>query len=140
MEEGKKEYEIAYLVLAPEQEQEVVSVLKQNGAEIINQKTATSVALAYKIKHHASASLGVCQFRVDGDAIKSINEVLKLNKNVLRFLIVTPPIKPVAATGFANRGERGERTERGEQAEKKPAPAGAISNEALSEKLEEILK
>lgn len=136
MEEGRKEYEISYLLTALDSEQEVVSVLKQNGAEIFHQKPATSVALSYVIKKHPSAYFGFCHFTAEAAAIKPIDETLKLKKSVLRFLIITPPVKMPAP-----RVMPGQPDVSGKPEKKVPAAASTtLSNEALSEKLEEILK
>ncbi len=126
-EENKKEYEIAYLLATPEAEQEVLALLKQNGAEISNQKAATSIPLAYQIKKHATAFFGFSYFMADPSAIKPVTDALRLQKGVLRSLIITPPVR-VAAPMLPGAG----------RPEKKVAPT--ISNEALEEKLEEILK
>ncbi len=132
-EETKKEYEISYLVTAPETEQEVLSVLKKNGAEITHQKAATSIVLAYPIKKHTSAYFGFCHFNVDAAAVEPIDATLRLHKGLIRFLIITPPVKMAASGLFGGNG-------RPERPEKKVTAPGALSNEALSEKLEEILK
>ncbi len=139
MQEGKKEYEISYLLAAPETEQEVLSVLKKNGAEITHQKPSTSITLAYPIKKHPVAYFGFCHFNADASAIKPIDDILRLQKGLIRFLIITPPVKMAVPrlTGDAGRPERP--TAAGKPEKKVTAPA-AISNEALSEKLEEILK
>lgn len=143
--EGKKEYEISYLLAAPESEAEVLSVLKQNGAEITHQKPSASITLAYPIKKHAVAYFGFCHFNADTSAIRPIDDILRLQKGLIRFLIITPPVKMAVPrlTGDAGRPERPTTPttagKPGKPEKKVPAPA-AISNEALSEKLEEILK
>ena len=129
--EGKKEYEISYLLTAPEAEQEVISTLKQNGAEISVQKPVASITLAYPIKRHATAYFGFCQFMADASAIKSMDDALRLKKGVIRFLVMTPAVKVPTPGAFAVKSDK---------AEKKPVAPAALSNEALSEKLEEILK
>ena len=125
--ENKKEYEIAYLLTSPEAEQEVLALLKQNGAEISHQKAAASIPLAYQIKKHATAFFGFAYFFADPSAIKPVTDALKLQKGVLRSLVITPPVR-VAAPTVPGTG----------RPEKKVSPN--ISNEALEEKLEEILK
>lgn len=129
--EGRKEYEISYLLTAPEAEQEVVSVLKQNGAEISMQKPLASIVLAYPIKRNTSAYFGFCHFTADAAAIKPMDDALRLKKGVIRFLVMTPAVKVPAPSIYAAKGDK---------VEKKPAAPTALSNEALSEKLEEILK
>lgn len=133
--ESKKEYEISYLLADPAVEAEVLAVLKQNGASINYQKPVSSIALAYEIEHHNSAYFGFCQMSADTQAIKPIDDTLRLKKGVLRFLVITPPVKiPVAGESLM-----GKPTQAGKPERKAPAPT-SMSNEALSEKLEEILK
>lgn len=127
--ESKKEYEISYLLTDPAIEAEVLDVLKQNGASINYQKPISSITLAYKIGKHASAYFGFCQFTAETPAIKLVDDTLRLKKGVIRFLVITPPVKiPVPGESLLGKPEK-----------KVSAPA-AMSNEALSEKLEEILK
>ncbi len=135
-EETKKEYEISYLLNNPEIESEVLSILKKNGVEITNQKSATSIVLAYPIQKHLSAYFGFCHFNAEPAAIEPIDATLRLHKGLIRFLIITPPVKLAAPGPMSGIG----RPERSERLEKKVAAPGALSNEALSEKLEEILK
>ncbi len=127
--ENKKEYEISYLLADPALEAEVVAVFKQNGASIHYQKPVSSITLAYAIEKHASAYFGFCYLFLDTQAVKPIDATLRLKKGVLRFLIITPPVKMVVPGESAV----------GKPEKKVSAPA-AMSNEALSEKLEEILK
>ncbi len=124
-EEQKKEYEISFLLTAPEAEKNLVSLLSRLGAEIYHQKPVAELRLAYKIKKYTSAYFGFCHFRALPEAIQEIKPALRLVPEVLRFLLVTPTIKLVS--------------EQPPRPERKPA-APILSNEALSEKLEEILK
>lgn len=130
--EIKKEYEISFLLTSPDAEKELTAVLKSNKAEIYFQKPATELKLAYKIKRHSAALFGFAQFRAEPALIKPIDETLRLNTGVIRFMIMTPPMK-AATSSVAPSQPMTTRPER------KPATP-ALSNEALSEKLEEILK
>lgn len=133
--ENKKEYEISFLLTAPAAEKELAAVLAKFGAEIYFQKPAASLQLAYKIKRQSSALFGFCHFRAIPDAIKQIKDALNLTPSVLRFLIITPPV--VMQTEHVDRREM-----RGLMDKKPPVTSAGpmLSNEALSEKLEEILK
>lgn len=125
--DDKKEYEIAFLLVSPEKEEGVAKILQDNEAEIFHQKSVNKINLAYPIKKHDSAYFGFYHFRASRDGISKIRETLRLNSDVLRFLIVTPPIEAAAPQPIPSRPVR-----------KQPEPV--LSNEALSEKLEEILK
>lgn len=128
--ENKKEYEISFLLTSPEAEKELAGILQKHGADVFYQKPAAELPLAYKIKKHISAYFGFYHFRAMPEAIKPLKEELNLATPVLRFLIITPPVKLATEARPPSRFERGERKE----------TAPILSNEALSEKLEEILK
>lgn len=123
-EENKKDYEIAFVLISQEAAKEVVDILSQHQAEVFYQSPLVDLKLAYPIKKHVSAQFGFFQFRAGADVIEKIKNVLALNPNVLRSLIITPPGKLVS-----NAQPRQER---------KPAPI--LSNEALEQTIEEILK
>ena len=124
MDENKKDYEIAFALTSQEAVGELVDVLSQNEAEVLYQSPVAEVKLAYNIKKHSSAQFGFYQFRAGVEAIEKIKKALGLNPKVLRFLIITPPVK---LAGIQPRPER-----------KQPTPI--ISNEMLEGKLEEMLK
>ncbi|KKU77186.1 MAG: 30S ribosomal protein S6 [Parcubacteria group bacterium GW2011_GWA2_47_8b] len=124
--ESQKEYEIAFLLSSLEAEKDLEGALRQNHAEFTYQKSATEQHLAYPIKKHNSAYFGFYNFKTEPANIKLIKDALALNANVLRFMIITPPVKIASAAPQA-------------RPEKKPA-AAVVSNQALEEKLEEILK
>lgn len=138
--EGRKEYEISYLLTTPEAEQEVVSVLKENGAEITHQKSVASITLAYSIKKHATAYFGFCHFTAEPAEVKLIHGTLQLKKTVLRFLILTPPVKIPVPRVMPGQAEVAGRPATASKPERKAPASTTLSNEALSEKLEEILK
>ena len=127
--ENKKEYEISFLLTSLESEKEFAGTLAKLGAEIFYQKPVAELRLAYKIKKHDSAYFGLYHFKASPDIVKGVKEALNLNTNVLRFLIITPPVKLASA-------EQPRQQVRPERKETTPI----LSNEALSEKLEEILK
>lgn len=123
-EENKKDYEMAFVLTAPEAAKELADVLVQHQAEIFHQSPLAEARLAYPIKKHASGQFGFYQFRAQPEAINKMRETLLLNPNILRFIIINPPVKIESAP---------------ERQERKPV-APIVSNEMLEEKLEEILK
>lgn len=131
MEDSKKEYEISFILTAPEAEKSLADVLAKNGAEVYFQKPAAEVRLAYKIKRHTSGWFGFYHFRMNPENVKEVRQALQLTPDVLRSLILTPPVKIVTEQPMS--------TLRPSADSKKPT-APILSNEALSEKLEEILK
>ncbi|MBI3046309.1 MAG: 30S ribosomal protein S6 [Candidatus Harrisonbacteria bacterium] len=135
----KKEYEIAILAKMPEVSA-VTDILNQYRAEIFYQSPVTEVRLAYPIKKQRQAYFGFFQFRAEPEAVEKIQQALKLNSSILRFLAVSSPIKkseklqrPAAEIKYSR--------SKPEPAAAESVPLGGIlTNEALEEKLEEILK
>ena len=124
------DYELAFLLTSGEAFLGLADVLKNHGAEITYESPINQIKLAYTIKKQTSAFFGFCNFRAPKDAVKKVNDDLSFIPALVRFLIITPPLKPAA------REPRPERPY--EPRTEKPVPA--LSNEALEEKLEEILK
>lgn len=124
MDENKKDYEIAFLLKSPEALKELSGALKSQGAELVYESPLKEAALSYPIKKHNSAQFGFFHFQSNPESIAKMKEALGLSQNVLRFLIVTPPVKMASAQP---------------RQERKPA-APVMSNEMLEGKLEEMLK
>lgn len=130
-EEGKKVYELAFLLKDPSLDKVVIDFLNQYKAVIINQSPVNSLKLAYPIKKQTAAFFGVINFESDPASMKALSNALNLSNDVLRFLIIaTPAVKKTT-----------EKPETKRSGKVDSAPSGAVlSNKALEEKLEEILK
>ncbi len=132
----KKEYEISFVLSEESGTAEVEKALRNAGAEMSGVLTASAIRLAYPIKKHENAYFGFMHFSAMPDAILKVKSELAHNPKVLRLLVLTPPVKhPV----------RSERVSPGTKpvsvvSEVLVKPEGAVSNEALEKKLEEILK
>ncbi|OGY61358.1 MAG: hypothetical protein A3H06_00450 [Candidatus Colwellbacteria bacterium RIFCSPLOWO2_12_FULL_44_13] len=128
----KKTYEIAYMLRFEEDSGEIAKGLNEHEAKILKENAVTPLKFAYPIKKEKSGFFGYNEFEADPQKISSINKTLELNQKILRFLITTPPVgKPTVKRGERYEGERVERVA--------PQPK-VLTNEALEEKLEEILK
>ena len=130
----KKEYELAFLVNEETDAPGIVEALKAAGAELRLEGPVRKVALAYKIKKQDSAYFGFVHFAMESAAAKSLEGVLALRPEILRYMIVTPP--SVQAKPFQQ--STGPRPPAAKPYEPKTAPA--LSNEALEKKIEEILQ
>ena len=117
-------YEISFLANTSEDVSAIRSLLSDLKAEIITEGPVSEIQLAYPIEKKTSASFGYIHFKLPTLSIEKINDTIGLNKNILRFLIITPiPAKPIPR-----------RMETGARPVKKTA-ANDLSNEALEEKL-----
>jgi ribosomal protein S6 len=130
-EDFKKEYEISFLLLKDGFDGEIEKAVMAEGGEVFYKKPAVSLRLAYPINKQPSAYFGFMYFRASPSAAEKIQRQLKLNPDILRFLIITPPM-PV----------KEEKKKYAPSAPKIPPAVAepALSNEALEKKLEEILK
>jgi len=130
--EGKKLYELAFLLKDSSSEKVVLDLLAQHKAVVTNQSQVNSIKLAYPIKKQVSAYFGYINFEADPADMKSLSETLKLNPEVLRFLVIAMlPIKK--SDGEKSEGRKSTKPEIANT-------KSVLSNEDLEEKLEEILK
>jgi ribosomal protein S6 len=135
-EKDKKEYEISFLVRQEEQGQEVAKVLNRYGAQISHEGQVTKMRLAYPIKKETNACFGYYWFFAAPEAVAQIDNDLRLSKEVLRFMVVSSPVKKSAS-------ERRDVRETPKSAPQAPAPVAQereLTNEDLEKKLEEILQ
>lgn len=134
--EEKRTYEVSFLVSKTGSEAALASVLKQYNAQVLYKSQLTETRFAYPIKKYKQGYFGFVNFSTEPENIDKIVQSLKLNPDFLRVLAITPPI-----------GGRTERTERRERSKVEkpetvaaPVQKGTLSNEALEQRLEEILK
>ncbi|MFA5084354.1 MAG: 30S ribosomal protein S6 [Candidatus Paceibacterota bacterium] len=129
----KRKYEIGF-VIKTEDASVISQSLKNRGFAVLNDNPVEKVQLAYPIKKESYAYFGFLHFEGDPAAIKNLKDDLKLNPEVLRYLIITPPFikKPAWRKSLPVQSQQ----------EIKPAlPTESIlTNEALEKKIEEILK
>jgi ribosomal protein S6 len=134
----KKEYELAFLLKNRDTESAVETLVKQHGGNIIFKSPVSETRLAYPIKKLQQAYFGYVYFMAMPNEVEKIMHDANLNQALLRVLVITPPVGKGPAS---LRNARVERT--GKKAEEVVAPAavgGILTNEALEEKLSEILK
>ena len=135
--ENSKEYEISYLLAAPEQEAILKATLSTVGAVEIGGQPLRTISLAYPINKHASAELGVKIFKSDNqNVVSELNSALKLKSEILRFLIVSVQKKPIVSKTPETVEVKSEKP----KSPIAPPVSDAITNEALEQKLEEILR
>lgn len=128
-----KEYELAFLAAKPEATA-VENLLSQYGAEVFYRSSLTELRLAYPIKNTQQAYFGFFQFKASPEVLDKIGQSLKAMPVILRVLLVTAPIKKI---------EKPRQPVEQKFSYHKTEPvsaAGTLSNKALEEKLEEILK
>ena len=139
----EKDYELAFLAVNQEGSQNLDALLKQYKAEALFKSPLKEWRLAYPVKKYNLAYFGFVNFRLDSTLTDKLSQSLKLQPDILRFLIITPPIIKEAKTAV-RRFSKLESVKRPKaeiaEAEAVPSMGGTLSNEALEQKLEEILK
>ncbi len=131
--EGKKEYELAYLVEDEARVSAPKELVRAAGGEIRNEGQASRIRLAYPVKHQTEAFFGFLQFMLEPAGAKELEKSLNADNRILRSLIITPP--PMKETRRPSEAPAEGRPPRPQ--ESRPMP---LSNEALEKKIEEILQ
>ena len=129
--EGKKVYELAFMLKDPSSEKVVLDFLVQYKATVINASQINSMKLAYPIKKHLTGYFGVINFETEPENTKALSTALNLSADVLRFLIIAVPnVKRSSERSEPRKITKTETT----------GSSSVLSNKALEERLEEILK
>jgi len=135
MEDGMKEYEIAFLLRTEDTIAEVLGALKKHGAEMGFEGALKRLSLAYPVKKMMEAIFGYCHFKLQPAHVVLLEQTLRVNPAVIRFLIITPPFLKQAATPSRPRSEA--RPREAQSVSAHPLP---LSNEDLEKKIGEILQ
>jgi ribosomal protein S6 len=131
MEEELKTYEIAFLAEDSSKADEILNILNRFKASLISDKKVEKINLAYPIKHQTSAFFGFIDFQVLPRDIVEIDKILKQDKNLLRFMIISDP--------FIRENKNSENKKAGYSSREK-VKHQELTNEALEKKIEEILE
>ncbi|TSC95980.1 MAG: 30S ribosomal protein S6 [Parcubacteria group bacterium Athens0714_26] len=124
-------YEIAFILMDPSESVAIINLLSQYKATIVHKAEPVDIRLSYPIKKHSAAYFGYIQFKVNAEDIIKIKESLKLNQSILRFLIIN----------LLSKKEQPERRIESKNSFRPENPVQTVlTNEALEERLEEILK
>lgn len=135
-----KSYEIAYLLRSEDSAEGLTNHLKRLEAEILYQSEIRSLKLTYPITHLPAAYFGHTHFKLQPDLISGLRDALKLDNQIIRFLIVTPPFtkEKSSVPGVPSTPRRAAAPPKSTEA--RPSEEAVVSNDLLEEKLEEILK
>jgi len=131
-----KPYEIGYLVKSEEGTSVLIGHLKRLGAEILFEGEVRSIKLSYPVRHQSAAYFGYIHFEIHPELIGNLNDALKLDNQITRFLLITPPFVKDRSHGPESVSTQSRRVIK----PKTEVNEGvAVSNDLLEEKLEEIL-
>jgi ribosomal protein S6 len=138
-----KPYEVSFLVKNENGAASLIRELHHFGGEITNEGEINPVSTSYPTSAGDSVYFGFVHCNLPVNSIRDIKNSLKLNKDVIKSLIINPPFgRPKAERAVRqSRDTSAGRKETRSLSSKsvKPQPSNALSNELLEEKLEEIL-
>ena len=148
MSDDVKKYEISLMLQNGEAYDDIVSFIKGKVSEVLQQNPIKRVKLAYPIKKETTGFFGWIVVSAAPSVIPGLNRELETNVNVLRVLIVTPPL-PIREEGRQLGREKFTKNKPNRDESKVIAPqqvsevtkkTEVLTNELLEKKLEEILK
>lgn len=141
-EQPKKTYEVSFLARTENGAATMVGYLVSLGADIINEGSLNKMKLSYPIDKEESAYFGCITCNLRPDAVSKVHDAIRLDKEILRAMILTPMAKRQEAEVKERHIPAAPAAEGGpvELAKSEEKEDSALSNELLEEKLEEILK
>lgn len=130
-----KEYELGFLVRDEQALSAIMSLMNRFGFTTTFQSDVKRIVLGYPIKKETAALFGYYHFIADPAMIKEFSHELRLTADVLRFIVVTDPIKREQFSGGSDysRGSQPRKTEVADES------AAVVTNEDLERTLEQIL-
>jgi ribosomal protein S6 len=135
-----KEYEIGVLVRKEEDLPGVRRAVEQHGGVMTADFRAKKIALAYPIKKETEATFAFGLFSAEPENVKQLEQDLVTESAVLRSIIVIP-FKASVSTGTGTE-RKWDRTTRPTTSTEgaRTSSTNVLSNEALTKKIEEMLK
>jgi len=150
MEQKNNNYELSFWFSSRLNEEEIekkfdnlLKQLEKLGALIIFSQSPQLKQLAYSVKKERNAYFGYIQFEFSKDSLIHLEEDLKLNDDIIRFMILN--VKPkekqkVPSITFRKPAFKEQKNKTEEETKKEPQKEKVISLEELDKKLNEILE
>ena len=93
MEESQRNYEISIILKREEGLEPVLLVLKKYDVKVVESSAVERIRLAYKIKKETVGFLVTFIVEAEKAKIADLRHALELDEEILRYLLITPPIK-----------------------------------------------
>lgn len=139
----KRKYEIGFIIKT-EDASVISQSLKNREFVVLTENPIEKIQLAYPIEKESYGYFGYSHFEGDPAAVKNLKDDFKLNPEVLRYLIITPPFvkKPAWRQTAPDRMPEEPKfvPSAVKQDRQSPPVESILTNEALEKKIEEILK
>jgi|SRR3989344_1295395 len=132
------DYEITFL-LTEEDLSPIKKIFEKNGIIITDEKALQKIQLSYPIKKQSQCYMGCLKFKAEPGVLPTVLSDLKLEKNVLRHLVHDVIIKDEERQIDVRMGVEKKKIKRPVKEIQKSYET-VLTNEALQEKIEEILK
>jgi len=137
-EQELRKYEI--MVLAKEDiKEELTSFLLKNKANILEISDFNKIQLSYPIKKEKFAYMGVSTFELLPSLVENLKNDLKFNNNLLRFIITKVELKGKDNKKVKSKLKEEALSLEAKKEKKSSVDSSILTNEALQEKLKEIL-
>jgi len=121
--------------------QGIESIITSNKGVISYSKEPEKTHLSYEIKHHGYSFFGYIQFNLsESQALDELNEQLKLNPDVMRYLIIKLPSDLQKKQSMLKQIKMKERQEKRAQAKTAAPGEPKPESKELDKKLEEIIE
>jgi len=126
---------------AQEIRQSIENIITSNKGVISYSKEPEKTHLSYELKHHRSSLFGYVQFNLlESQALEELNEQLKLNPEVLRYLIIKLPSDLQKKQSMLKQIKMKERQEKRAQIKTSAQGEPRQESKELDKKLEEIIE
>lgn len=135
MEEEKINYEIAYLVKNEADKERILKIFDSLGIKLNSTGEPKLMTLAYPIKKEKTAFFGWYDFSAEPENISQLEKNLKLDQQIIRFLIVKLPKISKKETRPKNQNVSKESS-----LKRSMESQNVLTNEDLEQRLKEILK
>ena len=139
LDKSPRDYEISFIGPTEAALAIIQKALAEQNVEVKATLMPQQLILAYPIKKHQAAVFGAIQFRALPEKISLMEKELLLKPEVLRFLVVGLPVSGKAVVKKVAVQEEPLAPPPPKPFEMKP-PKETLTNEALEQKLEEILQ
>jgi len=150
MEQGNNNYELSFWFSSRLEEKAIeqkfdnlLKQLEKTGALVIFSQSPQLKQLAYPVKKERNAYFGYIQFELSKDSLARIEEGLRLNNDIIRFMVLNikqKEEKKVPHHSFRKSVFKEQKSQREEKAKEGLKAEKVISLEELDKKLNEILK
>jgi len=135
MEEEKINYEIAYLVKNEADKERILKIFDSLGIKLNSTGEPKLMTLAYPIKKEKTAFFGWYDFSAEPEKISQLEKNLKLDQQIIRFLIVKLPKISKKETR-----PKSPNVSKESSLKRSMESQNVLTNEDLEQRLKEILK